>query len=260
MYKVSTQTLIAYTDIGFIDLKNIYDTTNVSDEIIGIKYLADTKGIYVVSKNISIKHLRCLTLRIIVTNEPVKRSGRKGPKIVCVKIFKNGTVQLTGCRSDSHVYVCLSKTFSVLGISNVRFHLQSVMFNVSYQLDRKINKEETLKFLHEKEKINVPPLTNDSIGLKFKIPYNFPLNISKYEWTEENNFRFLNFVSYKDFFSRDSKKMRKIFGSSVTLFANGKITLSAPDKTVVEYGINWLRDVLNKVNDLPSSKIKTFKR
>lgn len=271
-YKVSTQTFIVYTNIGDVDLKYVYNTTNVDEDIIGIKYITNVKGFYfspsslVTSSNVATttRNLRCLTLRILAANTEPRMRKKNEPKTICVKIFKNGTIQLTGCKIESHVYTCLSITFKVLKINCVEFYLQSVMFNISFNISYcQIDKEKLSQYLYEKEKINVPSLINDSIGLKFKIPYNFPIYIQKYKWTPGNKFFLIESISYKDFFATDLKKLRRTFNTSVTVFINGKIAMSGINKDVIEYSINWIKSVLETAkNDIVIKPkiIKTFRR
>lgn len=264
MYKVSTQTFIVYTNIGAIELESVFDGLDVSSEIVGIKYGSHIKGSFH-STGASVKNLRCLTLRVPVIDEqePSKRSRRKvGPKTVCVKIFRNGTVQLTGCKSETHARVCLTTTFAVLNVTKAVFHLQSVMLNVAYQLNQTINKEKFARFLYAHESVNVPPLTNDSIGLKIKIPYPNPVLIDTYEFSH-GEFSVKEPIAYNVFFATNCKKLNRSFGTSVTVFVNGKVAMSGINKTVVEYTIDWLKNALerakNDIVDQPK-EIKTFRR
>ena len=265
MYKVSTQTFIAYTDIGELNLPLLYNSIKLSYDVLGVKYKAQTKGIYKPIGQETCKNLRCLTLRVRVVDEvePSKRSRKKvGPKIICVKIFRNGTMQLTGCKAEQHVFTCLKVVFESLSCDRVLFHLQSVMFNVAYQLDHTIDREKLIVYLAEVERINVPPLTSDSVGLKLKLPYNRDVYISLHEW-KNGEVRLKEMVPYKIYFAGCVKKLKRQFDTSITIFANGKVTLSGVDVSAIDYTVAWLNEFMRKAKSVVTEtkrEIKTFRR
>jgi len=136
------------------------------------------------------------------------------------------------------------------------------MYNITFELNQNINKEKLAKFLYEQEYINVPSLINDSVGLKIKIPYKHPVSIRTIEFANKR-FTDKDPIYYNTFFASNCKKLARSFGTSVTIFPNGKVAMSGVDKTVVEWTIAWLQNVLEKAKDqviYPPKLVKTFKR
>jgi hypothetical protein len=89
------------------------------------------------------------------------------------------------------------------------------------------------EYLTRVEKIKLPPLLIDSVGLKIRIPYTNPIIIPIYEWTD------CRMTHIKD------ERVNKNTKTTISLFQNGKITISGIDHIVVEDAINWLVKVIS---------------
>lgn len=252
MYTISTQTFIVYTDIGKLNLESRFDAITPTKEVIGIKLGALLKGEFNRPQTIpSTKNfLKCITLNIRVDPK----------KTISCKLFSNGTIQLTGCKDESHAHFCIDKIFSILHIDTGVFHLQSVMLNVTFNLGKEIDKYKLAQHLYETSRINIPPVV--STGLKFKAPIIHEVAIPSFKW-ENGSQCYLGDVDYKTFFASCSKKTHRIFTTSVTVYETGKVSLSAVDKNAIAQTIAWLESITSTSWDIIGVKHrekKTFYR
>lgn len=241
-YKISTQTFIIYTDLGELNLTEIYNNASINSIIEGIKSRGQSKGIYTDEPNKQTKnYLKCLTVSVVLMN-----------KVVSCKVFSTGTIQLTGCKDKENVIECVALLIdNLFNVETVTCRFQSVMMNVTCDIHYQIHKYNLVKYLMNVEKIKLPPLLIDSVGLKIRLPYKDDILIPVYIWNKGKMVH------------QENDKSNKMVTTTISLFQNGKVTISGIDHVVVEDAINWLVRVINNSSDCfihEDSQPKTFKR
>lgn len=241
-YKISTQTFIIYTDLGELDLITIYDSTEINSVIEGIKSRGQSKGVYSNIVNKCTKnYLKCLTVSVALKN-----------KVVSCKVFSTGTIQLTGCKDKENVVECVGLLISNLfKVDSVVCKFQSVMMNVTCTINYKIHKYKLCEYLTRIEKIKLPPLLIDSVGLKIRLPYKYPITIPIYKW-QDGTLQF-----------QYNEPCNKNTITTISLFQNGKITISGIDHVVVDDAINWIVKITTDAKECfidEYAEPKTFKR
>lgn len=273
-FSVSTQTFVVYSqDVERVNLEDLYSKIVLSDTIIGIRCGANSAG---VSKRTataaasSVNYLKCLTLSVLVpcANATVARKTVPvGFKSLSIKVFRNGSIQVTGCKSELHVKCCVEIVYNLLGLKCVAaLYLVSVMINANFAVGFKINRERLCKYLESVCKINIPPLTNGYMGTKLKIPLMKDvktLQIPCYSWTTSEGFARLASVGYLDYFAQVSKKCEKRFMACIGIFQNGKVLVSSVDRDAIAVVCQWAWTTLKTAQPLIQVKFhepRTFRR
>ena len=140
---VSTHTFIAYTNLEDLDLESIFDEVKICNCLIHVLYKKKEKGFKKKkkSKNITKNFLNCISFTF-----------NKNNKKVNLKVFRNGVVQLTGCKSFDHcklgimLFWDLIKSISCIkDFNRLELFLVSVMRNVNFNLGFLVDREKTGK-------------------------------------------------------------------------------------------------------------------
>lgn len=270
--KVSTQTYIVYSNISNVDLVKLADRFEPSDVFVNLKYKTITKGKFKVVKR-KIKKppgkmfLNCATISMIVYD-----------KTVNIKIFNNGVFQITGCKHYKYAESCIKSILSLFHQyqcheyenDKVQLYLTSVMRNIDFDLNFKIDREVLTTIIHENTDYCVPPLTKGYMGIKIKIPLKnvdeLPVGCLSFdpvtmESVEDDPITFKTLMTD---IVKNIKKLKKERFISVSVFQNGKVLMSGPDVHYQEPYYNWLVKFIaeNKSKIIyvsPSTTKKTFK-
>ena len=136
---VSTHTFIAYTNINELDLDSLFDEINVDEDLTRVLYRKREKG---EKKKRKVKpdpknFFNCIFLTF-----------RSSCKEVNLKLFKNGVIQLTGCKGVDHSKSALLSFWKVVRKTTLRHrfdylecYLVSVMRNINFNLGFPIDRE-----------------------------------------------------------------------------------------------------------------------
>jgi len=276
--EVSTQTFTVRSNIKNIDLMKFFNHLQLTEQILCIKYKMLQKGecfskkhkkLVSTEKNTWKNFLNCITLVVQVE------------KKVNIKIFKNGVFQLTGCKHVTDVKCSLdliirrlsklSECFS-LSLENTEaspfvIYIKSAMRNIDFDLGFKINRTVLSNYLHHHTIYVVPPLISN-MGVKLKIPIDnletLPITKITYDRkTLEPQEEILTYAQYVAESDLEQKKNKDKF-VSITVFQNGKVLMSAIDKTYQKVYYQWFVDMINTIGteltnvDLPKKTFKIF--
>lgn len=280
MSNTSTQTYVIYSKgIGSIDLQTFYSKIKPGIHISG----GEITSVKFCTANKSASYLKCLTIafrlfskegQIEESKPPTSYKFKRGRKItrvklsgkaLSIKIFKNGSIQVTGCKSIEHAKISIDMVFNLLNIDKVdELSLVSVMINVNFSIGFKINKEKLSEYFTEKN-INVPPLTS-GMGVKIRVPLHIQtdeLLIPRMSWTKTEGFTDIGTIPYVSLFSEDIQKINKKFTACISIFHNGKILMSCVNDQAILVMSHWIKSILYDAKDKIEMKehvIKTFKR
>lgn len=256
-YKISTQTFVVYAEYknNNFDLDTAFNEVELHTAILGAKYGFDRKGDLEKSGTRSKNYLKCMTLSVFSVD-----------KRMSVKIFKNGSIQITGCKNVEHVLSCVDTIYTLFRFENVdEIYLVSVMMNANFEGSFRINREKLGYYLIEKRGMNIPPFSIGCMGIKIKIPVfsGSQLKIPKYSWCKRKGFSELGCVSYSDYFSNDPKKRDKTFSACVGIFTNGKVLVSSVNRDAIDVAHEWVNELFSESRDeieIKPKPVKTFIR
>lgn len=262
-FTVSTQTFVVYSNaVEQLDLEELYSKIVLSDTIVGIKCGSNASGVSNANVN-ALNYLKCLTLSVRVPCSNQLKSLRKipiGVKPLSIKVFKNGSIQVTGCKLDSHVKQCVDIVYRLLQLECVtKLYLVSVMINANFDVGFKINREKLCSYIESVCKINIPPITSGYMGTKFKVPLMKnveELEIPCYSWTSDNGFKQLDSVGYLEYFANVPKKREKKFMACIGIFQNGKVLVSSVDRNAITAVSQWIWNTLKSAQPTIQVKIK----
>lgn len=259
-YKVSTQTFVVYGNYGMddFDLEKAFERTDVDEHIVGAKYGLKRTGDLDIDTKKKKHYLNCLTLSVYSVD-----------KRISAKIFRNGSVQVTGCKIMEHVLTCINAIYKVLGFERVdNVYLLSVMMNANFDMGYSINREKLGHYLINNYHMNIPPLMTGYMGVKITLPvydrmYEAEMTIPSFFWSRQDGFRYLRDVPYCEYFAADPLKLSKQFRACIGIFQNGKILISSVNKNAIDFAHDWVKRLFAEARDLIEIKpkiVKTFKR
>jgi TATA-box binding protein (TBP) (component of TFIID and TFIIIB) len=258
---ISTQTFVIKSSIASVDLRIAFESVTLSEKILGAKYKTCVIGQMVMSKRKQgpRSFLNCLTLTLF------------DDKKINAKIFRNGSIQLTGCREDKHADFCAEIVYSIInsnpkshefkpGETEIIYWPISAMKNVNFSLGFKIDREKFGSHITNVTENFVPPLTTGYMGVKIKIPVKDPgsLSFPRVVWKTGER----TIVFYRDFFASDEKRQTKKFFTSVNVFQNGKVLISGVNTETIVSAARWVKETSCAARELIEIKeraIKTFK-
>ena len=143
MVSVSTHTYIAYTSLENLNLESIFNEVKICDTLIHVLYRKREKGFK--KKNPTSKKkkfLNCISFTFIKNNKKVN-----------LKVFRNGVVQLTGCKSLEHckfgIIIFWDLIKNIIRIDSLELFLVSVMRNVNFNLGFFVDREKLGKYILE---------------------------------------------------------------------------------------------------------------
>lgn len=259
-YSISTQTYVVYSnDIERVDLSRVFEEMELTSVITGCKYGKTIKGN---SKHDSIdasNYLKCMTLALMIPED------KKG---LSVKVFKNGSIQVTGCRCLDHVTRSVDVIYRLIGLTDISsLHLVSVMTNANLEIGYKINRDKLVAYFTDVCKINIPPITNGYMGTKLRIPIMddaaTKIMIPRFKWNMTDGFTSLGDVVYADYFANCPKKCDKQFVACIGIFQNGKVLISGINEQAIDFACTWIKKTLNEAKgfvEIKHRSPKTFRR
>lgn len=244
---VSTQTYVARSNITDIKLDQLLNDMAMNDKVIGIK------------KNF----LNCVSITILVE------------KKINIKIFRNGSFQMTGCKHYDHANQCIKVIIqefklypSCYTLRDQDFHVYiiSAMRNVNFELGFKINREALGVYIHENTDFYVPPMTKGYMGVKINIPLDNVNDLKIFKLTFPKDGPPLETTTnYLEFFSKispDEKKLKQPRQVSISVFQNGKVLMSGIDLDYQIDHYNWFVNLIHEIKPMvcmePTLK-KSFK-
>jgi TATA-box binding protein (TBP) (component of TFIID and TFIIIB) len=238
---VSTQTVIIKTNINNIDITKLYENIKIDSDLIDIKY-KNTESLQTIKKNLK-NFINCVTITI-VTPLPIRKK-------INVKVFYNGTFQMTGCKADYHITFCMNKIIYELKNNfcfdmkehPIFYFINSVMKNINFNLNFNIDRKALGEFLSTNTVYSIPQATTGYMGVKIKIPVSNieSVNITRVSWPEN----IIDLIPFNDYFANDPKKLEKKYFVSISIFRNGKVLMSGMDSSVIEPNYNWFIEMMN---------------
>ena len=162
---VSTPTFMSYTNINELDLDLMFDEININKFLVHMLYREREKGFKKKkkSKNNTKHFLNCIYKEKKSKNNTkhflncIFFMFNKNEKKVNLKLFRNGVIQLTGCKSFSHCKKGLSLFWDIIRNINccskfeyLEAYLVSVMRNVNINLGFLVDREKLAHTLLKK--------------------------------------------------------------------------------------------------------------
>ena len=257
---VSTHTYIAYTNLEDLDLESIFNEVKICDPLIHALYKKREKGFKKKknSKNISKNFLNCISFTF-----------NKNNKKVNLKVFRNGVVQLTGCKSFEHckfgivIFWDLIKTINCIeNFNSLELFLVSVMRNVNFNLGFFVDREKLGKYIVERPATyKISPVIGGFIGMKFVIElesiddmpvYKFKMNDKGL--IEEEPILYKNFVNIIKLNNKNTKK-----NINIAIFQTGRVLISGIHEKYQIPIIEWFLKLIREVkNDIKTKDKKIF--
>lgn len=276
-YATSTRTYVVYSScISPIDLNDAFKRAQeyrlMDGEILSIKYGQNNEATSCLKcLTISVKTNELITEKVEKSSNPSKR-GRKATKqkvegkLLSVKLFRNGSTQVTGCKTIDHVKFSMNMVYLLLGLESVpELNVVSIMNNINFSIGFKIDREKLGIYLTE-QGINVPPITTGYMGIKIRIQSlvdKNDLTVPRLSWSINEGFNDLTSIPYVEFFAHDLKKIEKNFTTCIGIFQNGKILMTCIDDFTTGIMFKHVFELLNKARsfiEIQERTTKTFKR
>lgn len=301
---VSTQTFTIRSNIQYIDLNKFYESItpatsyelpsknipklhipNVNQKgiIAQIKYQQMKKGedkdLKIKKKNKKTKDdnslkpkknfLNCITI-IMYTNKRIN-----------IKFFKNGVLQLTGCKHINHVIICINAIYEELikakecfiienNDNNILVYIKSVMRNIDFNLGYEINRfmflKKFIELCEKDENIIFLDAVADKTEVKIKI------RISKEEIEElpitrinlfAQEITILKYESCMHIIEHDKRKLENKFKDkfvTITVFQNGKVLLSGADESLQKKYFEWFVCNVQKIEQYVIKPVPVVKK
>ena len=250
---VSTHTLIAYTNINELDLDSLFDEINVDEDLTHVLYRKREKG---EKKKRKVKpnpknFLNCIFLTF-----------RSSCKKVNLKLFKNGIIQLTGCKSVDHSKSALLSFWKVVRKTTLRHrfdhlecYLVSVMRNINFNLGFSIDREKLGKYVvNNSNSYVISQVVGGFIGMRFVILVESIKDMPVYRIRIEKDIEEGETVKYEEFldrrahFSNPKNKASKKY-ITVTIFQTGRVLFSGPHEKYQDPVIDWFFSLVEKIAD-----------
>ena len=244
---VSTHTFVAYTNINELDLDSLFDEINVDEDLVHILYKKREKG---EKKKRKVKpnpknFLNCISLTF-----------RSGCKKVNLKLFKNGVIQLTGCKGADHSKSALLSFWKVVRKTTLqhRFdylecYLVSVMRNINFNLGFPIDREKLGNYVvNNSNSYGISQVVGGFIGTRFVIPVESIKDMPVYRIKIENeeDIEEGGTVKYEEFANPNSGAKKYI---TVTIFQTGRVLFSGPHEKYQDPVIDWFFSLVEKIAD-----------
>jgi len=257
---ISTQTVIAYTNCSF-DIQSIFDCLNVQEtectkngDIQLIKKNGQTKGD--VTKNGNLKNQILLKIFII-------------DKIITVKMFRTGSIHMTGCKHLQHQIQTVITLLNILNPKSyqmnsdkLEFVLDVVMNNVHFNLPLLtkgtiINKSKLDKAMRKLENSEFYINFNKSVSTSVNIKYDYEfveLDCRKIIVNEDNTYT-------TSIVKKPTKTKKKELGTqSFFVFGSGKVTQSGRcyDTIMEEAYDKFINILTSNIREIIDTTDKSF--
>ena len=230
---VSTHTFIAYTNINELDLDSLFDEINVDEDLTHVLYRKQEKGEKKKRKEKPDpkNFLNCISLTF-----------RSSCKKVNLKLFKNGVIQLTGCKGVDHSKSALLSFWKVVRKTTLRHrfdylecYLVSVMRNINFNLGFPIDREKLGNYVvNNSNSYVISQVVGGFIGMRFVILVESIKDMPIYRIKIENekDIEEGETVKYEEFldrahFSNSKNKASKKY-ITVTIFQTGRVLFFGP--------------------------------
>ena len=242
---VSTHTLIAYTNINELNLDSLFDEINVDEDLVHVLYRKREKG----EKKRKVKpnpknFLNCIFLTF-----------RGSCKKVNLKLFKNGVIQLTGCKGVDHSKSVLLSFWKVVRKTALRHrfdclecYLVSVMRNINFNLGFSIDREKLGNYVVNNSNSYVISQVVGGFMDRFVILVESIKDMPVYRIKIENeeDIEEGETVKYEEFSNLNSSAKKYI---TVTIFQTGRVLFSGPHEKYQDPVIDWFFSLVEKIAD-----------
>ena len=210
---VSTHTFIAYTNINDLNLDTMFDEIEINNFLTHMLYKTREKGFKKEKKpRNSVKiFLNCIFFYI-----------DKGKKLN-IKLFRNGVIQLAGCKNFSDCKLGLDLFWNTIKninccseFENLEAYIVSVMRNANVYLGFSANREKLGKYVFKKAgKYKIDPVIDGFIGKKFLAEIDSIDDMPVYKIRIEKNGELIeeDSIEYGEFakLMKTSKSSKKIY-------------------------------------------------
>ena len=245
---ISTHTFIAYSNINELDLDLLFDEINVHEDFTNVLYRKREKG---EKKKRKVKpnpknFLNCIFLTF-----------RSSCKKVNLQLFKNGVIQLTGCKGVDHSKSALLSFWKVVRKTTLRHrfdylecYLVSVMRNINFNLGFPIDREKLGNYVfNNSNSYVISQVVGGFIGMRFVILVESIKDMPVYRIKIENekDIEEGETVKYEDFSNPKNKAFKKHI--TVTIFQTGRVLFSGPHEKYQDPVIDWFFSLVEKIAD-----------
>ena len=254
---VSTHTFIAYTNLDNLNLEAIFNEVEISDCLIHVLYKKDEKGFKkkkkpkVCTKNF----LNCISFTFDKNNKKIN-----------IKVFRNGVIQLTGCKNFDHckigimLFLDLIKSINCIKHFNfLELYLVSIMRNVNFNLGFLIDREKLGKYIIERSTTyKISPVIGGFIGMQFIVELKSidDMPVYKFKIDQIGNMIEEDYILYKDFvkiIKVNNKVSKKHI--NIAIFQTGRILISGVHEKYQNPLIEWFLNLVKEVKDDIKTKI-----
>ena len=244
---ISTHTFIAYTNINELDLDSLFGEIDVDEDLVHVLYKKREKG---EKKKKKVKPNPKNFLNYIFL------TFRSSCKKVNLKLFKNGVIQLTGCKGVDHSKTVLLSFWKVVRKTTLRHkfdclecYLVSVMRNINFNLGFSIDREKLGNYIVNNSNNYVISRVVGGFMDRFVIPVEsikdmpvYRLKIENEEDIEEGET-----VKYEEFSNSKNKASKKYI--TITIFQTGRVLFSGPHEKYQDPMIDWFFSLVEKIAD-----------
>ena len=247
---ISTHTFIAHTNLEDLDLEAIFNEVKICNCLVHVSYKKEEKGFKKKkkSKKATKNFLNCISFTF-----------NKNNKKVNIKVFRNGVIQLTGCKNLDNcklgimLFWDLVKSINcVKNFNSLKLFLVSVMRNVNFNLGFSVDREKLGKYLIEKPyKYKISPVIGGFIGMRFVVELESIDDMPVYKFKIEKNGELIEEepILYKDFTTVNNKITRK--NINIAIFQTGRVLISGIHEKyqnpLIEWFLNLIKEIKNNI-------------
>ena len=248
---VSTHTFIAHTNLDNLDLEEIFNEAEINDFLVHVLYKKDEKGFRkkrkakVCKKNF----LNCISFTFIKNNKKIN-----------IKVFRNGTIQLTGCKNFDHCKTGIILFWNLIKSINcgkhfncLELYLVSVMRNVNFNIGFLIDREKLGKYIIEKSSdYKISPVMGGFIGMQFLVELKSidDMPVYKFKINQAGDMIEEDYILYKDFIKiiNVNNKISKRY-INIAIFQTGRILISGIHEKYQNPLIQWFLNLVEEVKE-----------
>ena len=244
---ISTHTFIAYTNLDDLDLEAIFDEVKICDCLFHVLYKKREKGFKKKKKikNATKNFLNCISFTF-----------NKDNKKVNLKVFRNGVVQLTGCKNFDHcklgilLFWDLIKSIKCIkNFNSLDLFLVSVMRNVNFNLGFLVDMEKLGKYIIERRSnYKISPVIGGFIGMQFVVDLESidDMPVYKFEIKKDGELIEKESISYKEF--TDIIKVNNTKKNiSIAIFQTGRVLISGIHEKYQNPLIEWFLNLIKEI-------------
>ena len=244
---ISTHTFVAYTNLDDLDLEAIFDEVKIYDCLVHVLYKKREKGFKKKKKfkNATKNFLNCISFTF-----------NKDNKKVNLKVFRNGVVQLTGCKNFDHcklgilLFWDLIKSIKCIkNFNSLDLFLVSVMRNVNFNLGFLVDREKLGKYIIERQSnYKISPVIGGFIGMQFVVDLESidDMPVYKFEIKKDGELIEKESISYKEF--TDIIKVNNTKKNiSIAIFQTGRVLISGIHEKYQNPFIEWFLNLIKEI-------------